>query len=180
MATSKLASDLSSGSKKPEPDNSVPSSEIYSWASQQKSQNVASDPIVIFQTVQVHSDSGKCISCYAGGWRTFAQDMELLLGTYTFRFSDRTRNTSYTVVTVKHIHLNEPQTDPLLSFSFPGLGLYSSQVMNSPVLGGPVGRHVEPHLQPDHSIFVTRQRAEFERVGLLCPEFEDWFSRSLW
>jgi energy-coupling factor transporter ATP-binding protein EcfA2 len=33
VATSKLASDLSSGSKKPEPDNSVPTSEIYSWAS---------------------------------------------------------------------------------------------------------------------------------------------------
>jgi uncharacterized membrane protein len=34
VATSKLASDLSSGSKKPEPDNSVPTSEIYLWASQ--------------------------------------------------------------------------------------------------------------------------------------------------
>jgi hypothetical protein len=34
VATSKLASDLSSGSKKPEPDNSVPTSEIYSWARQ--------------------------------------------------------------------------------------------------------------------------------------------------
>jgi hypothetical protein len=34
VATSKLASDLSSGSKKPEPASSVPTSEIYSWASQ--------------------------------------------------------------------------------------------------------------------------------------------------
>jgi hypothetical protein len=33
VATFKLASDLSSGSKKPEPGNSVPVSEIYSWAS---------------------------------------------------------------------------------------------------------------------------------------------------
>jgi len=33
VATSKLASDLSSGPKKPEPDNPVPTSEIYSWAS---------------------------------------------------------------------------------------------------------------------------------------------------
>jgi hypothetical protein len=36
---SKLASDLSSGSKKPEPDNSVSTSEIYSWASQLASES---------------------------------------------------------------------------------------------------------------------------------------------
>ena len=39
MATSKLASDLSSGSKKPEPSNTVPTSEIYSWASQLASES---------------------------------------------------------------------------------------------------------------------------------------------
>ena len=39
MATLKLASDLSSGSKKPEPDNSVPTSEIYSWTSQLASES---------------------------------------------------------------------------------------------------------------------------------------------
>jgi hypothetical protein len=39
VATSKLASDPSPGSKKPEPDNSVPTSEIYSWASQLASES---------------------------------------------------------------------------------------------------------------------------------------------
>ena len=79
-----------------------------SWAGavQKKSQNVGKDPNVIFQTVQVHSDSGKCTSYYASGWRTFTQDMELLPGTYQFRFSDGTANKSYKIVAsaVNHIH----------------------------------------------------------------------------
>ena len=45
MATSKLASDLSSGSKKPEPDNSVSTSEIYSWASQLASESRKLDSV---------------------------------------------------------------------------------------------------------------------------------------
>jgi hypothetical protein len=78
----------------------------YASASQQVSQNVGSNANVIFQTVQVHSDSGKCTSYNAGGWKTFTQDMQLLPGTYTFRFSDGTKDTSYALVVgaVKHIH----------------------------------------------------------------------------
>jgi hypothetical protein len=79
----------------------------YAGATGQKSQDVSKDPNVKFQTVQVHSDSGKCTSYYSGGsWRTFTQDMQLLPGTYTFRFSDGTANKSFKIVVgrVNHIH----------------------------------------------------------------------------
>jgi hypothetical protein len=39
MEDSKVASDLRSGSKKPEPDNSVSTSEVYSWGSQLASES---------------------------------------------------------------------------------------------------------------------------------------------
>ena len=51
----------------------------YAFARQEKGgQNVVSTPIVAFQTGQVHSDSGTAVQYYAGGWRSFAQEMQLL------------------------------------------------------------------------------------------------------
>jgi hypothetical protein len=78
----------------------------YAGASQQLSQNVAANANVVFRTVQVHSDSGKCTSYFAGGWKTFTQDMELLPGTYAFRFSDRTKDTTYRLVVGAIIHIH--------------------------------------------------------------------------
>jgi hypothetical protein len=78
----------------------------YAGASQQLSQNVAANANVVFRTVQVHSDSGKCTSYFAGGWKTFTQDMELLPSAYTFRFSDRTKDTTYRLIVGAIIHIH--------------------------------------------------------------------------
>ena len=78
----------------------------YGGASIQKKQDVSSDPAVVFQTVVVHSDSETATQYYASGWQTFTQDMELLPAAYTFKFSDGTPQTKYTLAAggVNHIH----------------------------------------------------------------------------
>jgi 3D (Asp-Asp-Asp) domain-containing protein len=59
----------------------------YAGGRQEKVQNVAADPVVVFSTGQVHSDTATCTRYYAGGWRAFTQDMQLLPGAYTFKFA---------------------------------------------------------------------------------------------
>jgi CSLREA domain-containing protein len=79
----------------------------YANASQDKLQINISASSVVFQTGQVHSNSGKATSYFANGaWRSFVQNMELLPLTYSFRFSDGTKDTNYTIVggTINNIH----------------------------------------------------------------------------
>jgi hypothetical protein len=78
----------------------------YVGASIAKYQDVSTNQTVVFQTGQVHSDSGTCTHYYASGWKTFTQDMELLPVRYKFKFNDGTPETYYTVAagTVTHIH----------------------------------------------------------------------------
>jgi hypothetical protein len=70
----------------------------YAGASTQKQQNVASNPAVVFQTGQVHSDSATATQYYASGWKPFTQDMELLPSSYTFRFNDGTTQTIINII----------------------------------------------------------------------------------
>ena len=78
----------------------------YAFAHEEKSQDIAAGSTVVFQTGQVHSDSGRCTHYDAYGWHAFTQDMQLLPGTYTFRFRDKPEIRPYRITagTVNHIH----------------------------------------------------------------------------
>lgn len=70
---------------------------IYAGGVQDRAQSVTPGVVVGFVTAPVHSDSGGCTSYYAGSWRPFVQEMELLPAAYVFRFVGSS-DTSYTVV----------------------------------------------------------------------------------
>jgi len=78
----------------------------YQHTSHDISQDIVVDPVVLFQTGEVSSDSGSCTQYYAGGWRSFTNPMDLLAGDYSFRFSDEQPDTSYTIdeAVENHIH----------------------------------------------------------------------------
>ena len=56
-------------------------------ATETVSASVTDGSVVTFATGRVHSDSGTATAFSTGSWHTFSQDMELLPGSYTFRFS---------------------------------------------------------------------------------------------
>jgi len=70
----------------------------YAGARQEKWQDVSANQTVLFRTGQVHSISGACTQYYAGSWRAFTQDMELLPLSYSFHFNDGTGDTWFTPV----------------------------------------------------------------------------------
>ena len=79
----------------------------YVGGSEQKSGvNVVTTPTITFQTGQVHSTSGAATQYYASGWKTFTNDMEMLPGSYKFKFSDGTSDTTYPITAgiVNNIH----------------------------------------------------------------------------
>ena len=69
----------------------------YAGARVQANQDISLNPSTTFQTGAVDSLSNTAIEYFASGWRTFVEPMQLLPGSYLFRFSDGSPNTSFTI-----------------------------------------------------------------------------------
>ena len=76
----------------------------YAFGRSTKSQNVATDPNVMFQTGKVRSISGTCIQYYGQGGQNFVNNMELLPSSWSFRFNDTAPNSIITVTAGNLIH----------------------------------------------------------------------------
>jgi 6-phosphogluconolactonase (cycloisomerase 2 family) len=76
----------------------------YAGGRTQLTENISTATTVVFQTGSVHSLT--CVSYYAGSWLPFTDMMQILPGTYTFRFGDGFPDTPYTIQagTVDTIH----------------------------------------------------------------------------
>jgi hypothetical protein len=77
----------------------------YAGGSDTVSQNIATTPVVTFQTGSVVSLTNSCTTYYATAWLPFTNGMQLLPGAYPFRFNGYPQ-TSYSVAagTVTNIH----------------------------------------------------------------------------
>ena len=66
----------------------------YGYGRQEVTADTNATNDVVFRTGLVTSASATCISYYAAGWRAFTNGMQLMAGSYLFRFSDGTADTS--------------------------------------------------------------------------------------
>lgn len=78
----------------------------YEHGSNDISQDLVTDPTVVFSTGKIISDSGACTHYYSVGWQIFTNDMEMLPGSYKFSFSDETPDGYYNIDadTTNNIH----------------------------------------------------------------------------